>query len=406
MATVILNFVRLLQILAQVQLVLPQRVSTPSKNSVSKGITKLPSKTGLTEEVVDSIERIDTQLSAFRFCSRRVGSDDRRARSRKPPSVSIVAPMEDHYETQRLSEKALMERRQSYEASVSGLRSNYTPMRKQMIHQTPSVTSPAEAIIGRRESQGSSSPPDDQFVRVRSKPPLPPPPVRKPSQSNITSRKTLSIKPTLLDQETETWDEEDSTDKESGKSRSETSSEDEEEESEETSGERRSNSGSSWETQGESGTESYSSDPPQSEDDGSSEVSDSPPRKKRDRSSDYAKKTMGRFKRLKDKIGQVFHHHHHHHHHHHEKEQGRKPLQSTIHQKDKEKSTDERRSKSESKGLTTRKHKGVQFHTLVDGLMRHKKHSKKQKQKLPSHGRKKHWWKIAKRQRGLKFLKN
>ncbi|CAF1716693.1 hypothetical protein HID58_084802 [Brassica napus] len=383
------------KILAQVQLGLP----TPSKNSVSRGVIKLPSKVGLTEEVVDSIERIETQLSAFRFCSSR---DDRtktcKSRNIQEHSSSVIP-------FQRLSEKALMARRQSYQASVSGLRSTRT---SNIAPRLRSVNNNAAACDDRAlnlEPQGSSSP-DDQVVVVRSRPPLPSRP--KPRESNRTSLKMGSMKPTLLDQETETWDEE------SGGTRSGTSSQvsTTDQESEEASRETGSTTGSSWQTHGERVTESEDSSYQSSESDDNSQDSDSPPHKRRDRSKETLlphKKSKGRLKRFKEKLGKVFHHHHYHHHHHESKEKSHKPsawkhLVKKHLQKDKEKLV-ETRVKSESKGLVTKyKNKGGQFHALVEGLMRHRR--RRSKMKKQSHGRKKmKWWQTRRRQGGVKFPK-
>ncbi|CAN6970474.1 unnamed protein product [Brassica rapa subsp. trilocularis] len=373
------------KILAQVQLGLP----TPSRNSVSRGVIKLPSKVGLTEEVVDSIERIETQLSAFRFCSSR-GDRTKTCKSRNMQEhSSSVIPF------QRLSEKALMARRQSYQASVSGLRSTRT---SNLAPRLRSVNNNCDDRTLNLESQGSSSL-DDQVVLVRSRPPLPHRP--KPRESN-------RMKPTLLDQETETWDEE------SGNTRSGTSLQvsTTDQESEEESRETGSTTGSSWQTHGESVTESEDSSYKSSGSDDNSQESDSPPHKRRDSSKETLlphKKSKGRLKRFKEKLGKVFHHHHYHHHHHESKEQGHKPsawkhLVKKHLQKNKEKLV-ERRVKSESKGLVTKhKNKGGQFHALVEGLMRHRRrHSKMKKQ---SHGRKKmKWWQTRRRQGGVKFPK-
>ncbi|KAJ4878572.1 kokopelli [Raphanus sativus] len=391
------------KILAQVQLGLP----TPSRNLVSRSVIKVPSKVGLTEEVVDSIERIETQLSAFRFCSSRDHDRTRRCKSRTmQDNSSSGMPF------QRLNEKALMGRRQSYQASVSGSRSHYMPASKQMSQTTrTSNVNNVAARVDRTmdlESQGSSSPDDDQVVLVRSRTPLPPRPVRpeRPRESKRTSLKMASMKPTLLDQETETWY------GESGNTRSGTSSQvSTDQESEEESRETGSTTGSSWQTHGESVTESEDSSYPPSESEDSSQESDSPPHKTRDSRSrepeKQRKRSKGRLTRFKEKLGKVFHHHHYHHHHHENKEQGHKPsawkrLVKKHLQKDKEKLV-ERRMKSESKGLVT-KHKkkgGRQFHALVEGLMRHRRrHSKMKKQ---SHVRKNNWWKTRRRQRGIKF---
>ncbi|CAH8303793.1 unnamed protein product [Eruca vesicaria subsp. sativa] len=379
------------KILAQVQLGLP----TPSRNIVSRGVIKFPSKVGLTEEVVDSIERIETQLSAFSFCSRR---DDRAKTCSKQRSMQDNSSSGMYF--QRLSDKALMEPRQSYQASVSGLRRSHKPPSQttrtsNIAPYLRSVNNNAAACDDRTlylDSQGSSSP-DDQVDLVRSRKPLPPHP--KPRES--------TRRPTLLDQETETWDEE------SGNTRCGTSSQvstDQESELEE-SRDTGSTTGSSWQTHGESITESEedSSYTTSESDDNNSQVSDSPPHKSRPEKQ--RKKFKGRLKRFKEKLGKVFHHHHYHHHHHHEsKEQSHKPsawkhLVKKHLQKDKEKLV-ERRMKSESKGLVTKhKNKGGQFHVLVEGLMRHRRrHSKMKKQ---SHGRKIKWWQTRKRQGGIKF---
>ncbi|WZZ00599.1 hypothetical protein YC2023_072927 [Brassica napus] len=385
------------KVLAQAQLGLPDKVSTPSTktNSVSRGIVKLPSKAALTPEVVDSIERIETQLSAFQFCS----SHGDRTRSCKSPSV--ITPMEEGYSSsvmpfQRLNEKALMEPRQSY---LRSRQMRHTTRTSSVAPSLRSVTN--NATVGSRydpdlalQSQYSH---DNQIVLATSRPPLPPRPLRsvgfeKPSR---TSQKMASMKPTLLlDQGIDTG----------------TSSESEqqvystEQESDEAyGGETVSTSGSSWETHAESVTESDSSYPSESEgDDENPQVSDSPPHNRSRGLAKQRKNGAGRLKRFKDKLGKVFHHHHYHHHEHHnkEEEQGRKPsawkhlVKKHLH-KDKEKLT-ERRMKSESKGLTTHNNKGGQFHALVKGFMRHhRRHSKNKKQKL----------KTPKRQGGVKFPK-
>lgn len=353
-----------LQVLEQAQLGLPERrVSTPSTttkvNSVSGGIVKLPSKAALTHEVVDSIERIETQLSAFQFCSTR----GERTRPCKPPIEeegysSSVMPF------QRLNE---MEPRQSY-------------LSRQM-SQTKRTSSVAPSLRSVNNNNNAT-------VLVKSRPPLPPRPMRsvgfeKPSR---TSQRMASMKPTLLlGQGTETG----------------TSSEGEEQvysteqESDEASGETVSTSGSSWETHAESVTGSDSSSYPSEsdDDDENSQVSDSPPRNRsRGPAKQRKKARTGRLKRFKDKLGKVFHHHHYHHHEHHneeEEEQGRKKTSAWKHlvkkhlQKDREKLV-EKRMKTESKGVaTTHNNKGGQFHALVKGFVRHhRRHSKTKKQKL------------------------
>lgn len=350
-------------------------MSTPSTttkvNSVSGGIVKLPSKAALTHEVVDSIERIETQLSAFQFCSTRGD----RTRPCKPP------PMEEEekgYSSSVMSFQRLdeMEPRQGY------LRS------RQMSRKTTRTSSVAPTLrsVNNNNNATVRSRYDDQIVLVKqSRPQLPHRPMRsvgfeKPSR---TSQKMASMKPTLLvDQGTEIG----------------TSSEGEEQvysteqESDEASGETVSTSGSSWETHAESVTGSDSSYLSESDGDDNSQVSDSPPRNRpRCPAKQRKKARTGRLKRFKDKLGKVFHHHHYHHHEHHNKdgEQGRKKPSAWKHlvkkhlQKDKEKLV-EKRMKTESKGVaTTHNNKGGQFHALVKGFVRHhRSHSKNKNQKL------------------------
>ncbi|ESQ28390.1 hypothetical protein EUTSA_v10019657mg, partial [Eutrema salsugineum] len=326
--------------------------------------SKPSKKDGLTQEIGDAIERIDTQLSALSLfaSSRRVESDDR-TRSCKSE-----------------------EGRQSFQPPLSGIRSTYMPMSHKVI---------------------SVSNDNDQFVQIKSRPPplLPPPiGVKKPSQSSTISQKMLQsgiMKPTLLDHESETA---------SWRTRTGTSSEYDDEELvsfDQTA----SSSASNWDSQAESVTdsdsESVSSYPPQSGID-DSEVSSSFPsygKGKRVRSRDL-------LKRLTHKVGQVFHHHHHHHHRSNDKDQGHKSLpwkhlQRNFHHKQKEKAVERRQMKSESKGLTKHKQRrDGQFHGLVEQMMRHRRrHSKKKNLKLQSHGKKSHWWETLKKRqrRGVKF---
>ncbi|KAF2614413.1 hypothetical protein F2Q70_00010932 [Brassica cretica] len=304
------------KVLAQAQLGLPERAYTPSTNSVSRGIVKMPSKAGLTKQVVDSIERIETQLSAFQFCSTRRG--DRTARPCK--SHSGVTPTEEEEEDYYLSSvipfQRSMEPRQSY------LRN------RQMSRQTTRTSSVAPSLRSLNNNA-----------------------------TNITGTETG------------------------------TSSEGEEQvySTEEASRETTvSTSGSSWETHAESVTESGSSYPSESDydDDENSRVSDFPPQHNRSKlpAKQRKKAATGRLKRIKEKLGKVFHHHHYHHHK--EEDQGRKPsawkhLVKKHLNKDKEKLV-EKQMKTESRGLKHNK-KGGEFHALVKGFMRHhRRHSKLQ----------------------------
>ncbi|KAJ0231273.1 Protein KOKOPELLI [Hirschfeldia incana] len=393
------------KVLAQAQLGLPERrVSTPSStakvNSVSRGIVKLPSKAALTHEVVDSIERIETQLSAFQFCSTR----GERTRSCKSP-MEEEGYSSSNMPFQRLNEKALMEPRQSYLRSTQ--MSHHTTRTPSVAPSLRSVNNNNATVRSRYDpdlalqSHVRSSPDDDQILLVKSRQPLPPRPLRsvgfeKPSR---TSQKMASMKPTLLlDQGTESSENEEqvyST----------------EQESDEASRETVSTSGSSWETHAASVTGSDSSYPSESEGyDENSQVSDSsPPRNRsRDPAKQRKKARTGRLKRFKEKLGKVFHHHHYHHHEHHnkEEEQSRKKPSAWKHlvkkhlQKDKEKLL-ERRMETGSKGLTTHnKRGGGQFHSLVKGFMRHhRRHSKNKKQKLQTTSKRQVGVKLPKRER-------
>ncbi|CDY41532.1 BnaA06g22850D [Brassica napus] len=342
------------KVLAQALLGLPEKVSTPGTktNSVSRGIVKLPSKAALTHEVVDSIERIETQLSAFQFCSSRGD----RTRSCKSPG-GVTPTEEEGYSSsvmtfQRLNEKALMEARQSY------LRS------RQMRHTTrTSSVAPSLRSVTNNATIWLFSHTLLMMIRLF-----------LPRIDTGTSSES----------EQQVYSTEQESDEAYG-------------------GETVSTSGSSWETHAESVTESDSSYPSESEgDDENPQVSDSPPHNRSRGLAKQRKNGAGRLKRFKDKLGKVFHHHHYHHHEHHnkEEEQGRKPsawkhlVKKHLH-KDKEKLT-ERRMKSESKGLTTHNNKGGQFHALVKGFMRHhRRHSKNRNKKLQT----------PKRQGGVKLPK-
>lgn len=131
------------------------------------------------------------------------------------------------------------------------------------------------------------------------------------------------------------------------------------------------------------------------------------------------KKTTGRLKRLKNKLGLIFHHHHHHHHHqadHHPKA-GRntwKSLQNMFHHKRKrdahESQAVDKQMKKELARLP-RKHQG-HFSALMKGFKRHLKHPKKSKvTRLGSNpygrsskARKKlRWFGMLRGQRGVKL---
>ncbi|CAI8593766.1 unnamed protein product [Vicia faba] len=142
------------------------------------------------------------------------------------------------------------------------------------------------------------------------------------------------------------------------------------------------------------------------------------------------KKTIGGLKRLKNKLGLIFHHHHHHHHHHDGNNASRysyegprhstwNHLQNVFHHKNKPGMiTNQKVEKTRAITKVVRHRNQIgHFHRLVEGLLRHIRHSKKPK---PSkHGlvkgshnnalghrqKKLHWWPTLRRSRGVK-LKN
>ncbi|KAK1567063.1 hypothetical protein Q3G72_007678 [Acer saccharum] len=136
-------------------------------------------------------------------------------------------------------------------------------------------------------------------------------------------------------------------------------------------------------------------------------------------------KAIGRLRRIKNKLGLIFHHHHHHHHHHYDhqgndddsdhhskvsrtKHSTWKNLQNIFHHKNRNQKDDKLRK------LTTHENQVKHFNTLVGGLRRQVRHSKKSKLKpaskegigrLRNGGKKVQWWKILKRHGGVKVGK-
>ncbi|KAJ8769159.1 hypothetical protein K2173_000934 [Erythroxylum novogranatense] len=93
------------------------------------------------------------------------------------------------------------------------------------------------------------------------------------------------------------------------------------------------------------------------------------------------RRRSGGLKKLKNKLGLIFHHHHHHHHHHHQHHRRSislwKQLQNKFHHKQKQKVTEkEAATQKARKALVSNKHRVGHFHALVKGLMRHVNHSK------------------------------
>ncbi|KAI5444194.1 uncharacterized protein LOC127128435 [Lathyrus oleraceus] len=144
------------------------------------------------------------------------------------------------------------------------------------------------------------------------------------------------------------------------------------------------------------------------------------------------KKTIRGLKRLKNKLGLIFHHHHHHHHHHdgdngslHSYEGPRHSmwnhLQNVFHHKNKSGMITNQKVEKTRRGATTKvvphRNQIGHFHRLVEGLLRHVQHSKKPKpsrhglvkgshDNAHGHGQKNlHWWQTLRRSRGVKLKK-
>lgn len=132
-------------------------------------------------------------------------------------------------------------------------------------------------------------------------------------------------------------------------------------------------------------------------------------------------KPVGGLKRLKNKLGLIFHHHHHHHHHHHDNDNGRiqsyegprnsmwNNVQNVFHHKNKHLIITNQNVKTKRGAITKVMPRGNQvgqFHRLVEGLLRHVRLSKKSKPSMHGHRQKKlHWWQTLRRRKGVK-LKN
>ncbi|WCJ25164.1 kokopelli [Euphorbia peplus] len=132
-------------------------------------------------------------------------------------------------------------------------------------------------------------------------------------------------------------------------------------------------------------------------------------------------KATGRLRRLKNKLQLIFHHHHHHHHHHNHGEKSAsndtkdhrrsmwKHLGTIFHHKEKEKMY-EKQAVRKLKTLPVTKKQAGQFQTLVKGMARHVKQSKKAKVpkgRIPGHRDNKQWWKLfhGRQGRGVKLPK-
>ncbi|XP_028786468.1 uncharacterized protein LOC114742363 [Neltuma alba] len=139
-------------------------------------------------------------------------------------------------------------------------------------------------------------------------------------------------------------------------------------------------------------------------------------------------KTIGRLRRLKNKLRLIFHHHHHLHHHHHHDEDDNKTSkadhnhsiwQRIFHGKNKHKLLARGKSEKTRGGTIVKVSRGKQvgqFHGLVEGILRHVRHSKKRKpskfvrikgSRNPKLGNRKklHWWQMLRHHRGVRVNK-
>lgn len=137
-------------------------------------------------------------------------------------------------------------------------------------------------------------------------------------------------------------------------------------------------------------------------------------------------KVIGRLRRLKNKLGLIFHHHHHHHHHHHYDDDTKitkvghghsmwNHLQTIFHGRNKHKVIAKGKvDKTRGIARVSQKKQVGHFHGLVEGLLRHVQHSKKRKpskvvrdkgSRNPPRGNRKnlHWWQLLRRHRGVRL---
>ncbi|MED6124981.1 hypothetical protein PIB30_064061 [Stylosanthes scabra] len=148
-------------------------------------------------------------------------------------------------------------------------------------------------------------------------------------------------------------------------------------------------------------------------------------------------KKVGGLRRLKNKLGLIFHHHHHHHHYHHSNDDNDDDddddgsihskmrqrhsmwsnLQNVFHHKNKHHGVLTNGRGSAVARVSHRNHVG-QFHRIVEGLMGHMRHKKEEKphkavvmkgSRNAPHGHRKNnpnWWKMLQQHRGVKVKKN
>ncbi|TQE01649.1 hypothetical protein C1H46_012713 [Malus baccata] len=141
----------------------------------------------------------------------------------------------------------------------------------------------------------------------------------------------------------------------------------------------------------------------------------------------YPDKSVGRFRRLKNRLGLIFHHHHHHHHHYDRngnsdddrghtgwKHLRRKMFDSHKNPHGTRESRGSKKSLVKVKNMLHNKQGEVgHFHALLEGLLRHIRHSKKSNNYLSKGGgvggggrsciirkkKKLHWWQMFRRRR-------
>ncbi|KAL3729114.1 hypothetical protein ACJRO7_033677 [Eucalyptus globulus] len=124
-------------------------------------------------------------------------------------------------------------------------------------------------------------------------------------------------------------------------------------------------------------------------------------------------KGVGRLRRMKNKLGLIFHHHHHHHHHHHQgysddrdNKLQRRPTTSMW--KQMRDMFHRRNERDVNKATKSGKHQAGPFHALTKGFLRHLQHTKNSKastgNRIRVHKKKKSsWWPKLRHHGGMKL---
>lgn len=129
---------------------------------------------------------------------------------------------------------------------------------------------------------------------------------------------------------------------------------------------------------------------------------------------------IGKLRKIKNKLGLIFHHHHHHHHHHYDTNDKDRVHMSKwknvgdniLHGANKNQVNGGRKIIGKSKKPVDKRSQGGHFHMLVEGLLRHIRHSKKELRPpnpnaimRNSKKKKLHWWQMMRRHGGVKLPK-